>query len=206
MSIAEPQTVTEELRNSKLLFDASAVIAAEQLSLLQEPITAGEMVAARRVLPEGTSADHIGLVRESRRGRPLGARNKYGDDFKRYIAQFGSDSAVTLKQIQSSTPEMLMEASKRKVTRITKNGSVVEIEESMSYEAALGMIVRCAAELMPYEHRKQAVAIDATIRHDGDLIIAGMTHSSEEVQGIIEADFAEVESVQPDWDDDEAAT
>lgn len=138
----------------------------EQLGLL-DPVTPEEMAEARDRL--GANAGRLAVLREARqqrgRGRPKGARNKRTDDFARYILQFGQDPAITMMQIQSTDPEVLIQASEQsKVHSFRKDGTPNIVIERMTYAEAQALRVRCAEGVMPFIHSKKPVAIDATIR------------------------------------------
>lgn len=143
----------ELLAQSKALFEA-AVAEEEQLDLL-DPVSPEDMALAQEEL--GANAGNIAVLQHARKkkqGRPVGARNKRTDDFEAYIRQFGSDPAVTLMEIQSTAPEMLVERSRQ----------IDPIKRRMSYADAQALRVRCAEGLMPYLHGKMPVTVDATIR------------------------------------------
>lgn len=144
----------------ELLGEAAAE--AEQLDLLEQP-TPEEIAEARELLgPDVGRLTVVRHAREARRGRPAGSRNKRTDDFARYISQFGQDPAITMMQIQATPPELLIEASKRTVTKVIKD-RIVTYEETMSYQEAQSLRIRCAEGLMPFIHSKKPVAIDARI-------------------------------------------
>ena len=154
----------DAVAQAKALLDARAS-EEEQLSLI-DPVTAEDMVEAREAL--GPGAGRFAVVRAARdrkRGRPPGARNKRTDDFARYIMGFGQHPAITMMQIQSTEPELLIEASQQeKVHSFRKSGEPNVVIERMTYEAAQALRVRCAEGLLPYLESKKPVAIDATIR------------------------------------------
>jgi hypothetical protein len=155
---------------AKALLDAAAT-EEEQLTLLEAP-TAEEMVEAREEL--GPLAGRLAVLRYARekrgRGRPKNARNRRTDDFSRYILSFGPDPAITLMEIQATPEEVMMEASRRKVTKVLKGGKdqpdkMVEVEEeTLNFQDARSLRIRCAEALMPFVHSKKPLAIDATIR------------------------------------------
>ncbi|MEV4934409.1 hypothetical protein [Sphingobium sp. LSP13-1-1.1] len=184
---------------AKALVEAAAAHEAEQEDLFG-PVTPEEMVEAREAL--GEAAGHMAVLREARerkRGRPKGARNRRTDDFEKYILQFGQHPAITLMQIQSTPPEVLIEASKQpKVHSFRKNGKPNIVVERLSYQEAEAMRMRAAEALMPYLQGKKPIAVDLNFSGVSDLVIAGVTHTASEVQSIIEADFAPV----PDGDDE----
>lgn len=158
------KVMDDALRDAKALVEAAAVEEAEQLDLLQ-PSTE-DLVEARELL--GPAAGRMAVVREARRlqrGRPKGARNKRTDDFARYLLSFGQHPAVTMMQIQSTPPELLIEASQQeKVHSFSKNGEPRVVIERMTYSEAQSLRIRCAEGLMPYLESKKPVAVDATIR------------------------------------------
>src|SRR5688572_11825793 len=132
MSTAEPGgngVARGMLGDSKALLEAGAA-AEEQLNLLEAP-TPEEMAEAREALGDGAS--RLEVLREARqrsRGRPKGARNKRTDDFARYILGFGQDPAITLIQIASTPPEVLIQASEQeKVHSFSKDGTARIVTE-----------------------------------------------------------------------------
>jgi hypothetical protein len=170
---------------------------AEQLNLLAD-VTPEEMIEAREAL--GPGAGKMAVLREARRrGRPKNARNKRTDDFARYLLQHGQHPAITMMQIQATAPEVLIENSRRTVMKVLKGGKdrddkVVEVvEETLTYEAAQSLRIRCAEGLLPYIESKRPVAVDMNFSGLSDLIIAGVTHSDAEVQDVLDADFTSVD-------------
>ncbi|PNU05818.1 hypothetical protein [Novosphingobium guangzhouense] len=168
----------------------------EQLSLL-DPVTPEEMADARERL--GPNAGRLAVLRAAReqrgRGRPKGARNKRTEDFARYLLGFGQHPAITMMQIQSTDPEVLIQASEQeKVHSFRKDGTPNVVTERMTYEAAQALRVRCAEGLLPYIESKRPVAVDMTFSNLSDLIIAGETHSEDHVRSIIDAEFTPVDT------------
>lgn len=155
----------DALADAKALVEGAAAETSEQLELLGE-VTPEDMVEAREIL--GPDAGRLAVVREARRlqrGRPKGARNKRTDDFARYLLSFGQHPAITMMQIQSTPPELLIEASQQeKVHSFSKNGDPRVVIERMTYADAQSLRIRCAEGLMPYLESKKPVAVDATIR------------------------------------------
>lgn len=89
------------------------------------------------------------------RGRPSGSQNKRNADVFDYLAALGHrDPAVTLSLIQSADPKELARAL------------------ACTYEAATALIMRAAAELMPYKYAKRPQAIEVTKR-ELHLFVAG---------------------------------
>ncbi len=168
--------------------------AEEQMSLL-DPVSPEEMVEAREEL--GPDAGHMSVLRharERRRGRPKGARNKRTDDLAKYLLQFGEDPLVGAIRLASTPPEVLIEASKQeKVHSFRKDGTANLVIERMTYAEANAMIMRARELVAPYIHGKKPVAIVHDFSGLKDLVIEGVTHSREEVQDIVEADFIAIE-------------
>lgn len=168
-------------------------VEAEQLDLL-EPITPEDIWDARDSLGDDASA--IDVTREARarkRGRPQGSRNRRTDDLERWLLAHGQHPAVTLMQIQSTAPETLMEASKRrKVHSFQKDGTANVVIEHMTYEAAQSLRARCADMLMPYLVGKKPITVDMNFSGVADLIIEGVTHSVDEID-IIDAEYLPVD-------------
>ena len=154
----------EAVRGAKE-FLAEQQAAEEQLELLA-PVTAEEMLEAREQMgPDAGRLAVLKVARERRRGRPKGAQNKRTDDFARYLLSFGQHPALTMMEIQSTQPEVLIEASKQpKVHSFQKDGTANVVTERMTYGEAQALRVRCAEGLLPYIESKKPVAIDATIR------------------------------------------
>ena len=182
--------LVEQIDQAKALVEEAAAHEAEQEDLFG-PVTPEEMVEAREAL--GREAPHMAVLREARSrrtGRPKGSRNKRSDDFERYIMQFGQHPAITMMQIQSTPPEVLIEASKQpKVHSFRKNGKPNIVVERMSYAEAQALRARCAENLMPYLVGKKPIAVDMNFSGLSDLFIAGFTHSEADVENIIEGEF-----------------
>lgn len=180
----------------EFLEDAKAQVtqpqaAPQQLDLLAVP-SPEEMADAKAAMPDGNARQVLEVAR-GRAGRKPGSRNKATQEFKRWILSHGQHPAVTLMQIQATPPEILMENSRRKYTRIDRNGNPVEVTVEMSYAEAQGLRKQCAAELMPFIESKQPVAVDMNFSGLSDLVMEGFTHSREEIADIVNADFVEVD-------------
>lgn len=173
---------------------AADVAREEQMSLL-DPVSAEEMVEAREAL--GPDAGHMAVLREARerrRGRPKGARNKRTDDLAKYLLQFGEDPLVGAMRLASTPPEVLIEASKQeKVHSFSKVGEPRIVTERMTYAEANALIMRARELVAPYLHGKKPVAIVHDFSGLKDLVIEGVTHSREEVENIVDADFVAIE-------------
>lgn len=184
-----------------LIADAKAIVEAEgadaeQLDLL-DPVSPEEMLEAREEL--GPGAGRLSVLRHARerkRGRPKGARNKRTDDFARYLLGFGQHPAITMMQIQATAPEVLIEASKQeKVHSFRKDGTPNLVTERLTYHEAQSLRIRCAEGLMPYLESKKPVAVDMTFSGVADLMIEGVTHSREEMNDVLDADFLPVDDL-----------
>ncbi len=161
----DAKIIGEFVADAKAMLDAEQS-EQEQLDML-EPVTPEEILEARERL--GPDAGRLALVRDARdarkRGRPRGARNKRTDDFARYLLSFGQHPAITMMQIQSTDPHLLIEASKQeKVHSFRGNGDPNIVIERMSYAEAQSLRIRCAEGLIPYLESKKPIAVDATIR------------------------------------------
>ncbi|CAD7335179.1 hypothetical protein FIM10_01875 [Sphingomonadales bacterium 56] len=184
------KVAADMLDEAKSLVEAAQAEEAQQLDLLGD-VTPEDMVEAREAL--GQNAGKMAVLREARerkRGRPKNSRNKRTDDFARYLMQFGQHPAITMMQIQSTPQEVLIEASRQpKVHSFSKSGRANIVTERMTYAEATSLRIRCAEALMPYLESKKPVAVDMTFSGISDLIIEGVTHSSQEVSDIVDAEF-----------------
>lgn len=154
--IGKPGTkaIAEQLAGEAKALVEAAAADEQQLDLL-EPVSAEEMAEAQEAL--GPNAGNLAVLRharEKRRGRPKGSKNRRSDDFEQYIRQFGQDPAITLMQIQSTPPEVLVERSRQ----------IDPVKRRLSYGDAQALRVRCAEGLLPYLHGKKPVTVDANIR------------------------------------------
>jgi hypothetical protein len=192
--------VRDVVDSAKSLIE-QARVEEEQLSLL-DPVTPEDIWEAREAL--GPDAGRLAVLTEARsrkRGRPPGSKNKRSDEFAKYILGFGQHPAITLMQLQSTAPEILMEASRReKVHSFRKDGTPNLVVEHMTYDAAQSLRVRCAEALLPYIESKKPVAVDMTFSGVADLVIEGVTHSRDEMGEMLEAEF-----LPPDDDAEGAA-
>lgn len=181
------------LEQSKALVDQAAADETRQMDFL-DPVTPEDMLEARETL--GPNAGNYAVLKEARRikrGRPAGSRNRRTDDFVRYIAGFGQDPAITLMQIQSTPQEVLVENSRRvRRRRRTDRGVEVDVMQTMTYEAATALRIRCAEALMPFIHGKMPLAVDLRVTGISDLVIEGVTHSREEIANLYDGDFEDV--------------
>lgn len=176
----------EALRSAKALVEQAREHEAEQLDLLGVP-TPEEMAEAHQAL--GPKAGKLAVVAEARkRGRKLGSRNKRTDDFSRYILGFGQHPAVTMMQIQSTPPEVLVE----------RSAAVDPVKRRLSYGDAQQLRIRCAEAVLPYIEGKQPVRVDMSFNGVADLIIEGVTHTSEEMLDIMDAEFAPIDDDRED--------
>jgi hypothetical protein len=185
---------------------AADVAAEDQLSLL-DPVSAEEMVQAREEL--GSEAGTMTLLRharEKRRGRPLGAKNKRTDDLAKYLLQFGEDPLVGAMRLATTSPEVLIEASRREFIKLVTLGKGdnrrtekhVWLAPTMTYGDAQALIMRARELIAPYIHGKKPVAIVHDFSGLKDLVIEGVTHNREEVKDIVDADFIAIEDMRDD--------
>lgn len=138
----------------------------------------------------GPDAGGLTVLREARRGRPKNARNKRSADYARFLLSHGGDPGVVQIQLANTSPEVLMENSRRTVTKVLKSGSLATYEETMSYAEAMSLILRAAEGVQPYINSKMPVAVDMSIRSDFNLI--------EEITGgagraVEDAEFIEIQ-------------
>ncbi len=190
-----------------VMADAKALVAAErvqaeQLDLLEE-VTPEDMVEAREQL--GPNAGRLAVLRQARetkRGRPKGARNKRTDDFAKYLLSHGQHPAITMMQIQAAAPEVLIEASKRLTRRTEGKGKsakvIEELVPTLDYHAAQSLRIRCAEGLLPYLEQKLPVKVDLSFGGLSDLIIAGVTHTEAQVQDVLDAEFTSIDGEEED--------
>jgi len=166
----------------------------EQLDLLG-PISPEDVWESREAL--GADATPLQVAQHARarqRGRPKGSRNRRTDQLEQWLLSMGQHPAVTLMQIQSSAPEVLMEASKRrKVHSFQKDGTPNVVVEHMTYEAAQSLRARCADILMPYLVGKKPITVDMTFSGVGDMFIEGVTHTADEMRDIRDAEYLPVD-------------
>lgn len=191
----DAKIVRDAVDQAKAVLDQARGETPQQLDML-DPVSPEEMLEAREML--GPDAGRLSLLRHARdakrRGRPPGARNKRTDDFRRYLLGFGQHPAITMMQIQSTPPELLIEASQQpKVHSFRKDGTPNLVTERMSYSEAQSLRVRCAEGLLPYLESKKPVAVDMTFSGVADLIIQGVTHSDGEIAEMLEGDFLPVD-------------
>lgn len=145
-----------------------------------DPLTAEEIAAAQDEL--GPNAGLVSVMRKAREGkggRKPGSRNRRTEDFARYLRQFGRDPAITLMQIQSSSPEELVARSKL----------LDPVKRQMSYGDAESLVIRCAEALMPYMHSKKPVAVDVSIDGDFNLLIPGLNINEADAQSAANGTF-----------------
>ncbi|MDX3883595.1 MAG: hypothetical protein QHC65_04175 [Sphingomonas sp.] len=189
----DAKVVADIVADAKAMVDAGRT-EAEQLDLL-EPVTPEDMLEAREEMgPHAGNLAVLRRARERKRGRPPGARNRRTDDFAKYLLGFGQHPAITMMQIQSTPPELLIEASRQeKVHSFRKDGTANVVIERLSYEAAQSLRIRCAEALMPYLESKRPVAVDLSFTGVSDLVIEGITHSADEIADIVDADFLDVD-------------
>lgn len=169
------------IRDAKALVERAASHEAEQLDLLGVP-DPEDIVMAREAL--GGEAGPVAVLQEARRrGRPKGVRNRRTDDFRKFILGFGQHPAVTLMQIQSTPAEVLVE----------RSAAMDPPKRRMTIGEAEQLRVRCAESLLPFIEGKMPVKVEMNFAGVSDLIIEGVTHTSDEMADILEADFAPID-------------
>lgn len=171
----------DAIRSAKALVEQAREREAEQLDLLGVP-DPEDIVQARETL--GRKAGALAVLAEARkRGRPKGVRNKRTDEFRKYILGFGQHPAITLMQIQNTPAEVLVE----------RSAAVDPAKRRMTLGDAEQLRTRCAESLLPYIEGKMPVKVDMSFSGVADLFIEGVTHTSEEMADILDADFAPVD-------------
>lgn len=202
MSEGQLQQSLEDMRKAH----QADMAAEEQLSLL-DPVSPEEIVEAREELgPEAGTMTVLRHARARRRGRPKGARNKRTDDLAKYLLQFGEDPLVGAIRLASTPPEVLIEASRQEFVKIVTLGAGdnrrverhVWTAPTLGYAEAQSLIARARELAAPYIHGKKPVAIVHDFSGLKDLVIEGVTHSREEVDNIVEADFVAIEDMRDD--------
>lgn len=167
----------------RLVDDAVAVeraAAGTGQSKMFDPVSPEEMAEAQERL--GANAGNLSVLREARAargGRPKGARNRRSDDFARYILSFGQHPAITMMEIQTTPPEVLVERSRQ----------MDPVKRRMSYGDAQALRVRCAEGLLPFIESKKPVALDVTAKGDFSLLIPGFNISESDAQQLSDGTF-----------------
>lgn len=181
------QLMDESLREAQGLV-AGAKDQEEQLSLL-DPLSPEEMAEALEEAGPGAGPLAVAqLARERRgRGRPKGAPNRRNEDFRNYLLQFGRHPALTMMEIQSTQPEVLMELSRRFDSE----------KRRMTYGEAMQLRVRCAEALLPYVESKKPVAIELDATGDFILAMPGVNVAPEDEDALL----AGGEIMLGDWQD-----
>lgn len=195
----------DALDTAKRELEAAAAVE-DQLSLL-DPVSAEEMVDAREELgPEVGRLTLLRHAREKRRGRPKGSKNKRTDDLAKYLLQFGEDPLVGAMRLATTQPEILIEASRQEFVKYVTLGvgdnrrteKHVWTAPTLGYSEAQALIMRARELIAPYIHGKKPVAIVHDFSGLRDLVIEGVTHSRQEVEDIVEADFVAIEDMRDD--------
>lgn len=167
----------------------------EQLGMF-DPVTPEEMADAQGRL--GPNAGNMAVLQEARRGRgrPKNSRNKRSSDFAAFILSHGTHPAITMMQIQSTPPEVLVERSRQ----------IDPVKRRLSYGDAQALRVRCAEGLLPYIESKKPVAVELDAKGDFNLLIPGVNISPDDADAMAAGtftflpagDFVEVEPEKPD--------
>jgi hypothetical protein len=106
-------------------------------------------------------------------------------------------------RLATTQPEILIEASKQEKVHSfsTGDGEARIVIERMTYSEAQALIMRARELIAPYIHGKKPVAIVHDFSGIRDLVIEGLTHSREEVQDIVDADFIAIEDQREEGED-----
>jgi len=140
---------------SARLIEAEAEAArAEEQDDLFDPITSEEAAEAYDQL--GGNPGPLSVLRqvkENRKGRPKGAKNRKSADAVAYLSQFGPDPAVVMMKILSESEEAMV-ARSRQVDPVTKR---------MSFAEARAIRLRAAEGVRKIFHGDQPVQVDARI-------------------------------------------
>lgn len=185
-----------------IVADAKAIVQAAQVDAEQTDMfdpTPEEMLEARERL--GPNAGNLTVLRDARerkRGRPPGARNRRSDDFARFLLSHGKHPAVTMMEIQATPAEVLVENSRRlRRRKRTDTGIQIDLMQTMTYEAALSLKIRCAEGLLPYLESKKPVDVNIDANGDFNLIVPGMNISEVDAERIKAGD----DILLGDWSD-----
>jgi hypothetical protein len=177
--------VAEQLvAQSRALLDGSRR-REEQLGMF-DPVLPEEMAAAQERL--GPNAGNMAVLEEARRGRgrPKGSRNKRSSDFAAFILSHGTHPAITMMQIQSTPPEVLVERSRQ----------IDPVKRRLSYGDAQALRVRCAEGLLPYIESKKPVAVELDTKGDFNLLIPGLNISEEDARAAAAGTFVFAEDAE----------
>lgn len=157
----------------------------EQLGMF-DPLLPEEMLAAQERL--GPNAGTTAVLAEARRGRgrPKGSRNKRSSDFAAYILSHGTHPAITMMQIQSTPPEVLVERSRQ----------IDPVKRRMSYADAQALRTRCAEGLLPYIESKKPVAVEIDAKGDFNLLIPGVNISDDDAKSMAAGTFVFAEDAE----------
>ncbi|WP_226019511.1 hypothetical protein [Novosphingobium sp. FKTRR1] len=168
------------MRDAKGEIDGRATASAEQLDFLPTP---EEMAEAHHALALDTKDGAVPvrdvLAEARRRGRKRGSRNRRTDDFARWILSYGQHPAVTLMQIQSTPPEVLVE----------RSAALDSPKRRLTYGDAQSLITRCADILMPYIEGKKPIAVELGVNGDFNLLIPGLNISESDARRAAQGDF-----------------
>ena len=180
------KVMDEALRDAQAQLDAARE-EERQLELL-DPISPEEMAEAQEAMgPFVGRMAVLGEARKRRRGRPKGVTNRRTEDFARYLLQFGQHPAITMMQIQSTPPEVLVE----------RSAAMDPVKRRMSYGDAQQLRVRCAEGMMPYLESKKPVAVDISAKGDFSLVVPGMNLDPQDEQRAIDGEFIELGPYEP---------
>lgn len=173
----EKAAAEQLVAETKALVEGARRHEAEQLELLGVPDPEAMQAARERL---GPKAGQLAVLEEARKaGRPKGSRNRRTEDFRRFILAHGQHPALTMMQIQSTPPEVLVE----------RSAAIDPPKRRMSYGDAQALRVRCAEGLMPFIESKQPVAVELGIDGDFNLLIPGLNITEEDARSAAEGTF-----------------
>lgn len=170
----------DALRDAKGQVERAGASQAEQLEFLPTP---EEMSEAHHVLSQDTrnAPKSRDVLAEARRrgGRKPGSRNRRTDDFSRWILSHGQHPAVTLMQISTTPPEVLVE----------RSAAMDSPKRRMSYGDAQNLRARCADILLPYIEGKKPIAVEIGVNGDFNLLIPGLNISEDDARLAADGQF-----------------
>lgn len=164
----------------KAQVERDALATFEQLDLMPD---VDAVITARERL--GVNAGQTSIVREAGRimregrgGRKPGSRNRRNIELRKFLLSHGTHPMVGAMKLQSMNPVELIEWSME----------VDPGKRRMTLQEAIGLQMRAREFIGPYIESKQPVAMAVAFQNLPDLIIEGLTHSSDAVRTILDAE------------------
>lgn len=146
----------------------------------------GEMPGAGAEQPELFEADAPLPMPAAQRGvsgpkggRPAGARNKSTEEWREYILSRYRSPLVALCEIYSRTPQELAEQLGLYEYAYVGSGDGAHVEKRLATGEAFKRQVEAMVAALPYLHQKQPIAIEATGKSAGMIVIG-------ELQGVVD--------------------